>query len=298
MPVMTNSHSYFSLDGQHLTDSLPLDLLNDRGLAYGHGLFETILLHDSKLPLLERHLTRLEKDSTLLNIPIEYDNIANYLDLFVDQLKAQSITQGIVKVIVTAGQGGRGYQSPGIVQPYIICSYSNMPAGIKEFRNTPIKIRCCEHRLPENQTLAGIKHLNRLDQILARSEWNDDCYTEGLMFTQSNHLIEAVSANVFVKSKSGGWITPSLDLAGIAGVMRSLMIEEIFPACDISVAVSQITMEELSDCQSLLLCNSIKGLATAKSIHNKQNQKVNSLPIDQQTLMLSNKLIEIYPQYQ
>ena len=127
----------------------------------------------------------------------------------------------------------------------------------------------------------------------------DASYSEGIdVYTDSDHLIEAVSANVFVKSKSGGWITPSLDLAGIAGVMRSLMIEEIFPACDISVAVSQITMEELSECQSLLLCNSIKGLATVQSIHNKQSQKLNSLPIDQQTLMLSNKLVEMYPQYQ
>ena len=169
MPDMTNSQSYFSLNGQQLTDSLPLDLLNDRGLAYGHGLFETILLHDSKLPLLKRHLSRLEKDSTLLNIPIEYDNVANYVDLFVNQLKAQSITQGVVKIIVTAGQGGRGYQSPEMIQPYIICSYSNWPVGIKEFRNIPIKVRCCEHRLPENRPLAGIKHLNRLDQVLARS---------------------------------------------------------------------------------------------------------------------------------
>ena len=199
MPDMTNSQSYFSLNGQQFTDSLPLDLLNDRGLAYGHGLFETILLHDSKLPLLKRHLSRLEKDSTLLNIPIEYDNIANYVDLFVKQLKAQSITKGVVKIIVTAGQGGRGYQSPEMIQPYIICSYSNLPVGIKEFRNIPIKVRCCEHRLPENLPLAGIKHLNRLDQVLARSEWNDDSYKEGLMFTQSDHLIEAVSANVFVK---------------------------------------------------------------------------------------------------
>ena len=87
MPDMTNSQSYFSLNGQQLTDSLPLDLLNDRGLAYGHGLFETILLHDSSLTV-KRHLSRLEKDSTLLNIPIEYDNVANYVDLFVNQLKA------------------------------------------------------------------------------------------------------------------------------------------------------------------------------------------------------------------
>lgn len=295
---MTNLSSFFSLNGQPIADSAPLSLLSDRGLAYGHGLFETILLHDSKLPLIKRHLARLEKGASLLNIPVKFELVSEYLNLFLDQLEARSISQGVVKVIVTAGQGGRGYQSPEMIKPCIICSYSSLPKEIKEFRNKPINVRCCKHRLPDSQTLAGIKHLNRLDQVLARNEWSDHHYQEGLMFTESDHLIEAVSANVFVKTAAGDWVTPSLEQVGIVGVMRSLMIEEIFPACDIQIAVSRITVDELSECQSLLLCNSIKGLATVKSIHNQRNQSLNSLPIDQQTLTLSNKLIEMYPQYQ
>lgn len=294
---MTNPQSYFSLNGQPLTHSLSLGLLNDRGLAYGHGIFETILLDDSKLSLIKRHLVRLEKGAGRLNIPVDLELIDQYLNLFVDQLKAQSITQGVVKVMVTAGQGGRGYQSPPLVEPCIICSYSKLPNGIEDYRNKPINVRCCVHRLPENQALAGIKHLNRLDQILARNEWSDASYTEGLMFTESDDLIEAVSANVFVKTALGDWVTPCLEQVGVDGVMRALLIEEIFPACDISVAVSQITMAELPDCQSLLVCNSVKGVATVKSIHDQENQWINSLPMDKQTLMLCDKLIEMYPQY-
>jgi 4-amino-4-deoxychorismate lyase len=295
---MTNTSSVFSLNGQLITDNVPLTLLSDRGLAYGHGLFESILLQDSTLHLIKRHLSRLANDSTKLNIPIDIELVSEYLNLFLNQLKARSISQGVVKVIVTAGHAGRGYQSPEIIEPCIICSFSSMPKGTEEFRNMPINVRCCEHRLAKNTHLAGIKHLNRLDQILARSEWSDACYTEGLMFTESDHLIEGVSANVFIKTMAGNWLTPSLDQVGIAGVMRSLMIEEIFPACDIPVEVSTITMDELTQCQSLLMCNSIKGLAKVKTIYDSQNQLLNSLPTDQQILMLNNKLIEMYPQYQ
>lgn len=295
---MTNTPSVFSLNGQLITDNVPLTLLSDRGLAYGHGLFESILLQESTLPLIKRHLLRLFKDSSKLNIPINIELVGDYLSQFLGQLNARSISQGVVKVIVTAGHGGRGYQSPEIIEPFIICSYSSLPKGTEEFRNMPVNVRCCEHRLPTSQVLAGIKHLNRLDQVLARREWCDDYYHEGLMFTQSDHLIEGVSANVFIKTMAGNWLTPSLDQVGIAGVMRSLMIEEIFPACDIPVEVSTITMDELTQCQSLLMCNSIKGLAKVKTIYDSQNQLLNPLPTDQQTLMLSNKLIEMYPQYQ
>jgi 4-amino-4-deoxychorismate lyase len=294
---MTNPPSFFSLNGQAITDSVPSRLLGDRGLAYGHGVFESILLHDSKLALIKRHLARLEKGASLLNIPVEFELVIEYLNLFLDQLKARSITQGVVKVIVTAGQGGRGYQSPEMIEPCIICSYFGLPKGTKEFRNIPINVLCCEYRLPINQSLAGIKHLNRLDQVLARSEWSDNSYAEGLMFTESDHLIEAVSANVFVKTAAGDWVTPSLEQVGINGVMRSLMIEEIFPACDIPVGVSTITMDELTLCQSLMVCNSIKGLATVNTIYGPQNQCLNSLPTDQQTFMLCNTLFNMYPQY-
>jgi 4-amino-4-deoxychorismate lyase len=294
---MTISQSYLSFNGQPVSERILLSFLNDRGLAYGHGLFESILLHDSKLCLIDRHLSRLSLGATKLNIPLEPAQVLDYLDLFINQLTDGAVEQGVIKVIVTAGEGGRGYQSPDDIKPMVICSYSTLPEGLSDYRTQPLSVRYCEHRLAVNGVLAGIKHLNRLDQVIARNEWRCGNYQEGLMFTESNHLIEAVSANVFVKNTKGQWLTPSLKQVGIAGVMRSLMLDEIFPACSIPVTVAPIMMGELTDCQSLLLCNSVKGLASVGQLHNQPSDWHKSLPIDQQTLMLYEKLIELYPQY-
>jgi len=296
--AMVNSNSLFSLNGQPVADNLPLSLLSDRGLAYGHGLFESILLNQSQLRLVDRHLSRFADGANALDIPIESTVILQYVNSFVDQLKAESVSEGVVKVMVTAGIGGRGYKSPKTVEPTVICSYSNLPEDISYYRTQPLSVRFCQHRLSANQPLAGIKHLNRLDQIVARNEWRCENYDEGLMFNQSNCLVEAISANVFIKNNSGQWITPCLKEVGVAGVMRSVMIEEIFPACEIPVSISQISRDELIQSQVLLTCNSIRGLASVGSMYNHQNQWVKSLPIDQQTLMLRKKLIELYPQYQ
>jgi 4-amino-4-deoxychorismate lyase len=294
---MLNSSSYFSLNGQSITDTLPVNLLNDRGLAYGHGLFESILLNDSTLGLIDRHLARLCEGAKTLSIPLDSSLVLKFINLFIDQLHATSVTDGVVKIIVTAGEGGRGYQSPADIKPTIICSYSNLPAGLSDYREQSLSVRYCQHRLSDNQALAGIKHLNRLDQIMARNEWDCERYQEGLMFSASDHLLEAISANVLVKNRAGDWITPDLNKAGVKGVMRSVMIEEIFPACNIPISIAEVSGDQLAQCQVLLLCNSVKGLASVGSLYDGQNQLVKSLPIDQQTLMLYQKLIELYPQY-
>lgn len=294
---MLNSKSYFSLNGQPMADNLPVDLLNDRGLAYGHGLFETMLLSNSSLALIDRHLTRLCDGANTLGIPLNRSLVLQCINFFLDQLNAKSVTEGVVKVIVTAGEGGRGYQSPAEIKPSIICSYSNLPADLSDYRSQPLSVRYCQHRLPNNQSLAGIKHLNRLDQIIARAEWSSKSYQEGLMFSSSDNLIEAISANVFVKNSAGDWVTPCLKLAGVAGVMRSVMIEEIFPACNIAISIADVSCDELAKCQQLLICNSVRGLARVGSVFDAQDRLVKSLPIDQQTLMLYQKLIELYSQY-
>ena len=294
---MLDSNSYFSINGQPMADKLPLSLLNDRGLAYGHGLFETMLLNGSSLPLIDRHILRLCEGVNRLSIPVDSSFFLRCIYLFIDQLNAASVTDGVVKVIVTAGEGGRGYQSPAEIKPSIICSYSTLPADLSDYRSQPLSVRYCQHRLSDNQSLAGIKHLNRLDQIIARSEWSSERYQEGLMFNMSDHLIEAVSANVFVKNSTGDWLTPCLNKAGVAGIMRSVMIEEIFPACNIPISIADISGVQLAQCQQLLLSNSVRGLAWVGSTYDGQDQLVKSLPIDQQTLMLYQMLIELHPQY-
>jgi len=297
---MPKSKFYGNLNGQLIDYSVKqrADLFQDRGLAYGHGLFESILLYNAELPLLERHLLRLCRDAHKLGIPIQFERVEQYLKQLVEVLESDAVGKGVLKIIVTAGVGGRGYQSPEVTDPSIICLYSPVPEDMDRQRGKGIAVRYSEHRLPYNSALAGIKHLNRLDQVLARREWDCADYQDGLMFTDANQLIESISANVFLKNASGDWLTPRLDVAGVSGVMRSLLLEEIFPACQIPVAVVEVSSGELALCQELFVCNSIRGLVAVTSVHNSQNKPVKSLPIGEQTLMLRSKLVEKYPHYQ
>ena len=94
------------------------------------------------------------------------------------------------------------------------------------------------------------------------------------------------------------WVTPSLEVAGVSGVMRSLLLDEVFPACQIAVQVRAVGIDELNECQQLFVCNSIKGLVAVTEIYNSQNRLVKSLSADKQMLMLSEKLTELYPCFQ
>jgi branched-subunit amino acid aminotransferase/4-amino-4-deoxychorismate lyase len=118
------------------------------------------------------------------------------------------------------------------------------------------------------------------------------------MFTEADDVIEATSANIFVKTKDGQWLTPDLDQSGVSGVMRGLLIEEVFPACDIRVSIKPINRDRLLDAQQILLCNSIRGILRVNSVYGSEAQLLMTLPLDQQSLMLSETLIELYPQYQ
>jgi len=293
------SQHYLSFNGQLIdATNQAVYLLEDRGLAYGHGLFESILLYGGELPLLERHLLRLCGDARKLGIPIQASLIKRYLNQFLEHLRSAAVDKGVVKIVVTAGVGGRGYQSPQKIEPSIICTHSILPEHIAVQRREGIAVRYCKHRLPCNSVLAGIKHLNRLDQVLARREWDCPDYQDGLMFSVTDQLIESISANVFLKNADGRWLTPCLNDAGVSGVMRSIFLEEIFPECQIPIEVTEVSADELALCQELFVCNSIRGLIAVTSLYNFHDKLVKSLPIGEQTLMLGSKLVKKYPHYQ
>ena len=296
---MTTSKILFNINGQlKSVGCQAVNLVDDRGLAYGHGLFETTLLIDSQIPLLDRHLSRLSQDSHLMGILVDNDEIRHYLNLFIQTLSDQSINSGVVKIILTAGRGGRGYAMPEKMAPTLIFSYTSLPEDVKSQREQGIDIRLCKHLLGTGSTLAGVKHLNRLDQVIARSEWSHNRYQDGLMLTAADDVIEATSANIFIKTHQGLWLTPSLDQSGVSGVMRALLIEEVFPNCDIRVSVTGVNRDTLLGAQQILLCNSVRGILRVNSVYSDNDQLLKTLPLDQQSLMLNQKLIELYPQYQ
>jgi len=103
-----------------------------------------------------------------------------------------------------------------------------------------------------------MKHLNRLEQVLARLEWDDE-WDDALMCDFQGRLVESVSANVFVL-KGNTLLTPALEKCGVAGVMRSYLIERILPKFNLTVEESDLALEDLQQSDGLWVCNSVRGL--------------------------------------
>ncbi len=227
--------------------------VHDRGLAYGDGLFETIRVADGQAPLLDRHLQRLRDGCQRLAIPIDTDELRNELARFFPVLG-----RGVAKLIVTRGTGQRGYAPPEPCQPQRLLLGSPLPAYPPQNALVGIRLFPCETRLAEQPRLAGIKHLNRLEQVLARAEWHDPAYAEGLMRDMSGRVVEGVFSNLFMVV-DGELRTASLVRCGVAGVMRAEIMARAAQHGR-TVVESDISYAELLQADEVFLCNSLYGI--------------------------------------
>ena len=172
-------------DGGRRVDAIsPLD----RGLAYGDGLFETMRAHRGDVPWWDRHWSRLRQGATVLGLALPDEararaELAGLLDG----------RDGVAKLLVTRGAGERGY-APGPHEPFWMLSVSPTPPA-----RSPITLRWCATRLALQPALAGLKHCNRLEQVLARAEWTPgETADEGLMLDAEGAVVSAVAGNLFV----------------------------------------------------------------------------------------------------
>ncbi|QBQ55413.1 aminodeoxychorismate lyase [Nitrosococcus wardiae] len=228
--------------------------VTDRGLQYGDGLFETIAVVSGRAVLYASHLKRLEADCRRLAIPVPEREV---LDKEVAHL-CQGISRGVLKIIVTRGSGGRGYRSPPQPQPTRILSihpWPDYPAISSEYG---ITLRICRTPLGHNPYLAGMKHLSRLEQVLARNEWDDPMIPEGVMLDLQGYVIGGTMSNLFIVQE-GNLQTPDLSSCGVAGVMRAFILEQAF-ALDLKVTVCSLTLLDLKRAEELFICNSLMGL--------------------------------------
>ena len=257
-----NSAEYIGFLNGELACSVSV---RDRGFCYGHGLFETIRLANGVAPLWRYHLSRISSGAERLGIAIT----EQLLDQYYEQLLEACPDNGVIKIIITAGSGGRGYRSDKDSSPNYLLQWFPLPFDYLEYWQQGIALKLCQHRLPSSPSLAGIKHLNRLDQILARSEWNTD-YPEGLMLDQQGNVVEGVSSNIFY-SQNGQWLTPPLDQCGVAGVMRQYLLDELLPALSKPVHVKAISLEALLSVDELFVCNSVMGIWPVVALENRAN---------------------------
>lgn len=242
-----------------LIDGVPATELSvlDRGLQFGHGLFETMCLWQAEIPLLARHLKRLGEGARALGIEYAEDRIRQNLGAAL----AHFPSDGMVKLVLTAGVGERGYRyrrNEGASGPRCLLYYFERPP-----QQRTIALQVCRYRLAKNPRLAGIKHLNRLDQVLAAGELDEG--REGLLLDDSDNVIEALSSNIFFRWQ-GQWLSPELDNAGVAGVMRAVLLEQVLPSLGERVQCRDVTVDELLTAEEIFVCNAVRGIVPVASI--------------------------------
>ena len=247
----------------------PTDLISvhDRGLQYGDGLFETIAVIDGKAQHWELHMLRLARGCERLSIPFPG---TEQLAADVDAL-AIDHQRHALKIIVTRGASLRGYRPPDSPQTTRIVYSLPWPDYPATNAEHGVTVRLCSGRLSSNPQTAGIKHLNRLEQVLARGEWGDPAIVEGLMLDNHGNLVEATMSNVFLVA-NGHLHTPDLSSCGVAGIMREIVLRECRSAA-IAVHIRTITWDDVWQADELFLTNSLIGLWPVRRLVTPQEQR-------------------------
>ena len=236
---------------------------NDRGLAYGDGLFETILAEGPRAALLPWHLERLNRDAGRLGIPIVRGEIETLLtQALADFAGYYGGGRWILKATLTRGAGGRGYRPDKHMEPNLLLVHAPAPprppaAGVTvDFSPVPLTV---------NPILSGIKSLNRLEQVMAARELGADLF-EVLMSNAEGHVVEGTRTNLFVATEEG-WLTPPQSTLAVAGVMRRVVLEHLWSAGE-PVTEAPVTLEVLMSerCKGVCLTNSVLGIVPVRNL--------------------------------
>lgn len=245
----------------------------DRGLQYGDGIFETMAVCNGQIPLWESHWQRLAQGCDKLFIQIPDKDL---IEKEINQINSNHTDHRyIIKLIITRGAGQRGYRFDKEQTPTRIINKYPWPDYPDSYHAEGVAVRYCDTTLSENSALAGIKHLNRLEQVLARSEWDNDEFQEGLMLTTNGNVLDGIMSNVFAVSNDK-LFTPGLSLAGVSGVMRKTVID-LAKEAGIAVYEKDFTRYELEMADELFLTNSIFGIWPIRIIGKTRYTKVGGI---------------------
>ena len=245
----------------------------DRGLAYGDGVFRTLKIVNGLPEQWPAHYQKLVADCGAIGIvcPSPELLMSDFVQLFTLDETA------VAKIVITRGDGERGYKPPAITAPMRLMIKSAMPNYPAINFTEGVNLHVCETRSARQPKLAGIKHLNRLENVLARMEWNDanlsNMITEGLMLDTNDHVIECTSANIFVRF-GDVLITPNLEQCGVAGITRQRILDLAY-TFNLKTKVEAFGLKKLLTADEIIICNSLYGAWQVRSVANKSWQKQN-----------------------
>ncbi|PIY97693.1 MAG: aminodeoxychorismate lyase [Hydrogenophilales bacterium CG_4_10_14_0_8_um_filter_62_70] len=227
----------------------------DRSLAFGDGVFRTLRMVAGQPVWWPDHLAKLENDCRRLGLaaPGRADWEQDLAWLGVRRPDA------VLKLMVTRGPGPRGYRLPDMPFPTRIAIATRLPDFPDPVAETGARLRVCDLRLGHQPRLAGIKHLNRLENVLARMEWDDPAIDEGLLLDTEGSVISGVMSNLFVRH-GGVWQTPAIDQCGVAGVTRGRLLRRL------DAKEAKIGLDAVLTADTVMLSNSLIRLRWVRSL--------------------------------
>ena len=234
------------------------DFLLDRSNTFGDGVFETMLVTGGQVHLLDRHLHRLSVGLERLGIECPAELVQADINKALSHLSHNSASDPsthILKFLISRGSSVFGYGSNDLSINRLALLKSYLPRDA-----STMQLMVCDTRLGCQPALAGIKHCNRLEQVLAKKEVEREGVDDGLMLDQAGNIIETTSANIFIL-EAGQLITPPIIDCGVAGVMR----EHIISRSDLPVSESSISLARFYNCDGVILSNSVRGLMIANA---------------------------------
>ena len=232
-----------------------------RAANYGDGLFETMRYENGQIALCSYHLSRLELGLTRIAIDEDIQLISQEVDYFLQHLKSLNIQSGVIKLRVIRGGDTRGYLPDTNAEHWRIFEvFESLPKWGQE--ETAF---ICKHTLPIHPAFAGIKHLNRLDQVVAAQELIGKAVTTGLMLDSKQNLVCGIDSNIYLEM-ADRIITPLVQQSGVSGVFRRYIIDTMHSCLDIPLVEQDISLEQITKCDGLWLSNAVRGLRPVREV--------------------------------
>ncbi|WP_153914939.1 aminodeoxychorismate lyase [Shewanella sp. TC10] len=233
----------------------------DRGLAYGDGAFATMRVCDGQILFLTEHLLRLQQTCQRLGFSIpDINSISQRLNVH-----AQTLRQGCIKLLLSRGVGGRGYTAPESPNISEVISLHDVPASYANWQACGISLALSPVLLGKQPLLAGMKHLNRLEQVLVKQQALPESVDDWLVLDADNYVVESSMANIFIV-KGEQVITPAMNQCGVSGVMREQVIDALLTN-NIVVMAKAISLTDLQNAEHVFITNSLLGMVNINSIN-------------------------------
>ncbi|TKB04254.1 aminodeoxychorismate lyase [Alteromonas portus] len=241
---------------------------SDRAFNYGDGVFTTLLVNEHQVELLPYHISRLEHDAAAIKLNIDTHTLEAAIAEQVKAIKNASVDNAspkyVLKIHVSGGQAGRGYARSEDSEALIRFSQHPYPSHYDNLANKGVSVICAQTRLAIQPLLAGVKHMNRLEQVLVKHEVDEAGVNDAIVCDTQDNVIEASAGNVFFYLNEQ-WYTPSLKGSGVNGVVRQYLIDSLLND-NCALHVGEYDLSYLQNASAIVITNALMGVMPVQQI--------------------------------